>query len=195
MIIDLVRHADTGRRGHMDGRSDPPLVAGATDAPCRRHAGICWTRIISSPLRRAHDTALALAAPLGLVVEPDRQWVEFDFGDWDGERADALPAGAVAAFHADPLRSAPPGSEDWGDFGNRIAAALRRLVAETRSDGAPVLVVSHGGTLRMALSQACGLPLAALWAVRIDYGTRLRLRVEAGDGGHLWGELLELVQP
>lgn len=195
MIIDLVRHADTGRRGHMDGRSDPPLVAGATDAPCRRHAGIHWARIISSPLRRAHDTALALAEPLGLAVEPDRQWVEFDFGDWDGERADALPAGTVAAFHADPLRSAPPGSEGWGDFGNRIATALRGLVAETGSDGGPVLVVSHGGALRMALSQACGLPLAALWAVRIDYGTRLRLRVEAGDGGDLWGELLELVQP
>lgn len=195
MIIDLVRHADTGRRGHMDGRSDPPLVAGATDAPCRRHAGIPWARIVSSPLRRAHDTARALAAPLGLGVEPDRQWVEFDFGDWDGVRADALPAGAVAAFHADPLRSAPPGSEDWDEFGNRIAGALRGLVAEIGSNGAPVLVVSHGGALRMALSQACGLPLAALWAVRIDYGTRLRLRVEAGDGGRLWGELLELVQP
>jgi len=40
----------------------------------------------------------------------------------------------------------------------------------------------------------CGLPVALCWALRIDHGTRLRLRVERGDAG-LWGELLELQQP
>jgi alpha-ribazole phosphatase len=30
--------------------------------------------------------------------------------------------------------------------------------------------------------------------MRIDYGTRVRLRVERGDDGRLWGELLELRQ-
>ncbi|MGO1542046.1 MAG: histidine phosphatase family protein [Luteimonas sp.] len=195
MIVDLVRHADTGRRGHLDGRSDPPLVAGATDAPCRCHAGIAWARIVSSPLRRARDTALALAAPLGLPVTPDPRWIEFDFGDWDGQRSDALPARALAAFHADPQHSPPPGGEAWDAFGNRIAGALHALMADARGDEGPVLVVSHGGALRMALSQACGLPLSALWALRIGYGTRARLRVEAGARGRLWGELLELAQP
>lgn len=194
MIVDLVRHADTGRRGHLDGRSDPPLVAGATDAPCRRHAGIRWTRIVSSPLRRARGTASALATPLGMPVEADPQWAEFDFGDWDGCHGDALPAAALAAFHANPLRNPPPGGEDWEVFGQRIGGALQSLMAAGSGDG-PVLVVSHGGPLRMALSQACGLPLHALWAVRIDYGTRVRLRIEAGGDGRPWGELLELVQP
>lgn len=179
----------------MDGRSDPPLVAGATDAPCRRHAGIAWMRIVSSPLRRAHDTARALAAPLGLLVQTDPQWTEFDFGDWDGMRGDALAAGTLAAFHGDPRRNPPPNGEAWDAFGQRIAGALQALLADVGGDEAPVLVVSHGGALRMALAQACGLPLSALWALRIDYGTRLRLRVEAGGDGRLWGELLELAQP
>ncbi len=195
MILDLVRHADTGRRGHMDGRSDPPLVAGATDAPCRRHAGIGWSRVLASPLRRAHETALALAAPLGLPVETDPRWAEYDFGDWDGRRRAELPAAAVAAFHADPLRSPPPDAEPWEAFGRRIADALRALQADASANAGPVLVVSHGGSLRMALIQACGLPLSASWVLRIGYGTRLRLRVEAGDDGRPWGELLELVQP
>ena len=193
MILDLVRHADTGRRGHMDGRSDPPLVAGATDAPCRRDAGIQWARIVSSPLRRAHATARALAAPLGLPVRPDPQWAALDFGDWDGRRGDALPSAAIAAFHADPLRNPPPAGEAWDVFGQRITSALHALLAD--ADEHPVLVVSHGGPLRMALSQVCGLPLPSLWALRIDYGTRLRLRVERDDDGRTWGELLELAQP
>ena len=41
----------------------------------------------------------------------------------------------------------------------------------------------------------CGIPLAALWAMRIDYGTRVRLRVERGEDGQLGGERLELCQP
>ena len=199
MILDLVRHADTGRRGHMDGRSDPALVVGATDAACRRHAGIGWSRVLASPLRRARDTALALAKPLGLPVETEPRWAEYDFGDWDGRRGAELPAAAVAAFHADPLRHPPPGAEPWDVFGERIAAALRALLASAAAGASaedePVLVVSHGGPLRMALVQACGLPLAASWALRIDYGTRLRLRVETGDDGRPWGELLELAQP
>ena len=193
MILDLVRHADTGRRGHMDGRSDPPLVPGATGALCRRHAGIPWARIISSPLQRAHDTARALAAPLGRPVRIDPQWVELDFGDWDGSPGDVLPSAAVAAFHADPLRNPPPAGEAWDVFGQRIGTALRTLLAD--ADDHPVLVVSHGGPMRMALSLACGLPLPSLWALRIDYGTRLRLRVERDGGGGVWGEVLELVQP
>lgn len=199
MIVDFVRHADTGRRGYMDGRSDPPLRTGAVDTPCLRHAGIAWTRAISSPLRRAHDTALALAHPLGLAVHAEAHWAELDFGGWDGQRVDALPAVAIAAFHADPSRNPPPGGERWDFFKQRIAGALQALLADAGgcsddSEG-PVLVVSHAGALRMALSQACGMPLAALWALRIDYGTRLRLRIGAGDDGRPWGELIELVQP
>ncbi|MNW21929.1 hypothetical protein D3C71_2231230 [compost metagenome] len=58
-----------------------------------------------------------------------------------------------------------------------------------------MLVVSHAGVLRLAISRICGMPLSMLWAVRIDYGTRVRLRVERGDDDRLWGELLELRQP
>lgn len=195
MILDLVRHADTGRRGHLDGRSDPPLLEGAVEAACRRHAGIHWRRIVSSPLRRAHDTALALAAPRDLPVQIDGRWAELDFGDWDGLRGDTLAPGLLAAFHADPVRHPPPGGEPWDAFGGRVLDALSALRVDAAGDAGPVLVVSHGGPLRMALSQACGLPLPALWSLRIDYGTRLRLRLEVGDDGRPWGELLELVQP
>ncbi|REM96149.1 histidine phosphatase family protein, partial [Mycobacterium tuberculosis] len=68
---------------------------------------------------------------------------------------------------------------------------LHRLLDEP--EPASTLIVSHGGALRMVLSQVCGLPMAMCWALRIDHGTRLRLRVEREDD-HLWGELLELQQ-
>lgn len=123
----------------------------------------------------------------------DAAWSELDFGDWDGHPASGVDAAALAAFHDDPRRHPAPGGEAWDAFEQRIDAGLRALVEQGGQwRGAPVLVVSHAGPLRMALSLACGWPLALTWGVRIDYGTRLRLRVERGDAGRPWGELLEL---
>ena len=195
MIIDLVRHASTGRDTCLDGRSDPPLLPGSHDALCQAYEALEWERVICSPRLRALHTAVALAVPRGLEVQPEAEWEELDFGDWDGLAVDALPEPSLLGFHRDPHAFPPPNGESWGHFERRIARALDRLFDEDEQAGAaPTLVVSHGGPLRMVLSQACGLPMSLCWALRIDHGTRLRLRVERSDNG-LWGELLELQQP
>jgi len=198
MILDLVRHASTGRDTHLDGRSDPPLLAGAHDALCAAYAQHQWQRVISSPRLRALHTAVALAVPRGLEVQPEVEWEELDFGDWDGMAIEALAEQDLLGFHRDPHAFPPPNGESWGHFERRIARALDRLFDDIEDgqeeDPAPTLIVSHGGPLRMVLSQVCGLPVTSCWALRIDHGTRLRLRVERTDSG-VWGELLELQQP
>lgn len=197
MILDLMRHASTGRPGHLDGRRDPPLLAQAADALAGTCRALAWSRVIASPRRRALDTARALANLRELPLEVDPDWAELDFGDWDGHRGSDIDPAALAAFHRDPVRHPPPGGEPWPAFQARVGGALAALARDHgagSADAAPVLVVSHAGVLRMAVSLACGFALPSLWALRIDYGTRLRLRVEAG-GDDLWGELLEVRQP
>jgi len=198
VILDLMRHASTGRHGHLDGRTDPPLLDGAVDALLQRHGGGRWSRVIASPRRRALDTATALLAGRELFCEIHPNWAELDFGDWDGRRYDEIPAAQLAGLYDPPHAQVPPNGESWQQFHSRIEAQLQRLLDESEDEdegGDPVLVVSHAGVLRLAVSCVCGMPLAALWALRIDYGTRLRLRVERDDDGRLWGELLELCQP
>ena len=196
MILDLMRHASTGRHGYLDGRTDPPLLDGAADVLLQRHGGGRWSRVIASPRRRALDTATALLAGRDLFCEIHPDWAELDFGDWDGRRYDEIPAEQLAGLYDPPHAQVPPNGESWQQFRSRIEAQLQRLLDEGEDEGGdPVLVVSHAGVLRLAVSCVCGMPLAALWALRIDYGTRLRLRVERDDDGRLWGELLELCQP
>ncbi len=187
MILDLVRHAGNGRDEFLDGRSDPPQLAGLPQELVEAYAGQRWERVISSPRLRALHTAMALATPRGLDVEADEEWEELDFGDWDGRSLFDLPEDALAAFHADPHAFPPPNGESWGHFERRIARALDRLLDD--DDPVPTLVVSHGGPLRMVLSQVCGLPMSLCWALRIDHGTRLRVWLERGEIG-LVGELL-----
>ncbi|WP_313439108.1 histidine phosphatase family protein [Stenotrophomonas sp.] len=192
MILDLVRHAGNGRDEFLDGRSDPPQLARLPQELVDAYAGQEWQRVISSPRLRSLHTAMALATPRGLDVDADEEWEELDFGDWDGQSLFDLPEDALAAFHADPHAFPPPNGESWGHFERRIARALDRLLDD--DDPEPTVVVSHGGPLRMVLSLVCGLPLSLCWALRIDHGTRLRVRLERGETG-LQGELLELQQP
>nr|WP_295382918.1 histidine phosphatase family protein [Pseudoxanthomonas sp.] len=197
MILDLVRHASTGRAGHFDGRTDSPLLPGAADAVRGGCAGVAWSRVISSPRQRALHTARALATAQAMPVDVVEDWAEWDFGDWDGQHRDAIAVDdaarhALRAFYQDPGAYPPPNAEPWADFQARIDRALRALAP--LDEASPVLVVSHAGPLRLALALACGLPLAALWAIRIDYGTRLRLRVQTDAADRLWGELIEVRQ-
>ncbi len=168
------------------------------DALLRCHGDGQWSRVIASPRRRALDTATALVAGRDLFCEIHPDWAELDFGDWDGCHYDEIPAELLAGLYDAPHAVVPPNGESWRQFEARIDAQLRRLLDEDEDedeDAGPVLVVSHAGVLRLAVSRVCGMPLAALWAMRIDYGTRVRLRVERGGDGQLWGELLELCQP
>ncbi len=198
MIVDLLRHGTTGRGEFMDGRTDRALSAEGWEQVERQTAGRSWRGIVTSPSRRARDAARRLADERTMIPRVDEDWAELDFGAWDGRRmADiaALPGGRAAldAFHADPARHAPPGGESWPDFEARVARALGRLLAEASSG--PVLVVTHGGPMRLALSQTCGFDLRALWAVRIGYGARVRLDLNKGSDGAFWGEIVEIGQP
>ncbi len=198
MILDLVRHADTGRRGYFDGRCDSPLLPGSAHPVRDAHAAIAWSRVIASPLQRAHDTARAMAAPQALDVEVSEDWAEWHFGDWDGLHRDDIDAQAdgrraLEAFYRDPFNALPPNAESGAEFSQRIRRGLDAAVAG-HDDTRPALVVTHAGALRMAVSLACAIPLSALWSVRIGYGTRVRLHVEPGEAGVLWGELIEVRQ-
>ena len=46
--------------------------------------------VIASPLRRAADTAAAVARRFALPVEEDPRWMELDFGEWEGRRYDEI---------------------------------------------------------------------------------------------------------
>lgn len=197
MILDLIRHGDTGRRGYLDGRHDPPLLAGACQDWQAWFPLHEWSHVISSPLLRARQTAQALLADGAPPPELSHDWAEWDFGDWDGQSQAALSASeenskALAAFQRDPIRFPPPHAEPWDAFQARIERALRALASG--DDEASALVVTHAGPIRQAIALACGLPMMSLWAVRIEYGTRVRLRVGIDVSDRLWGELIEVRQ-
>ncbi len=160
----VVRHAPTAWSGRRYcGRSDPPLDAPGRAAAARLAADLGPTlpagiRIVSSPLRRALETATAIADAAGAVpVIIDDRWREADFGVAEGKTFDELATSepALAArLAAGDTAVDWPGGESAVAFERRIRTAWRDLLAT----GAPTVLVSHAGPLRVVVAAAFDSP-------------------------------------
>jgi broad specificity phosphatase PhoE len=164
----LVRHAATAWSGRRYcGRSDPPLNRAGVAAAARVAAEMRPSlepgiRIVSSPRRRALQTATAIASVVASAsVELDDRWAETDFGIAEGLTFDelALVAPDVAArLAAGEVDIDWPGGESAAALVARVEAAWRDVVSGPEG----TLVVTHGGPIRVAISLATDRPAADL---------------------------------
>jgi broad specificity phosphatase PhoE len=178
--IVLVRHAQTAWSGRRySGRSDPPLTRAGVAAAVRvaegLRAGLVGdARIVSSPRRRAVETATAIAAALGdRPIEVDDRWAETDFGIAEGLRFDQLAVVVpeiAARLLAGDVEIDWPGGEATATLRARIAAAWDDLV---RGPVATTVVVTHGGPIRVAVGLATGDQVIAVPVPRPGGITRL----------------------
>lgn len=165
--VVLWRHGQTGHnlvdrfQGQLDidmddvGRAQAARAAGML-------SGLRPTRIVSSDLRRAADTAAALSAVTGLPVETDRALRELYAGRWQGllrsEIEERWPAEFAAWRSGDDVPIG--GGERRSEVAARAADAIERHAATT-PDGGVLVITAHGGALRGAMLRLLGLPLEA----------------------------------
>jgi alpha-ribazole phosphatase len=195
-VIDFLRHGATEQPGHLAGRTDIALSEEGWRQFERQTAKGTWSAVVTSPLKRARDAAERLGNGRGVRVEIDPDWSEIDLGDWDGRalaelRADAATAALLAKFYRDPTTAEPPNGESFAVLSARVGRALGRL-ADQESNA---LVVAHAGSIRTALSLATGIPMSALWAIRIEPATRVRVGIARHPEHGVWGEIIEVEQP
>jgi broad specificity phosphatase PhoE len=164
----LIRHGETewSKAGQHTGRTDLPLTpVGEDQARALRTAlgDVRAAYVISSPLRRARDTA-RLAGWAVDEIDPDL--AEWDYGDYEGRTTAQI-------------RQSVPNWTIWthgaanGETVEQVSARADRVLrraAERLADG-PVILVSHGH-----ISRAIG----ARWIGRPAHdGSRLALETAA----------------
>ena len=133
--------------------------------------------IVTSPLRRARQTAEEVAAAIGVPVEEDADFRETDFGAWEGltfTEAQRRWPDEVAAWLADPA-AARPGGESFAAVADRVRAARERLMAAHLRQ--TVLVVSHVTPIKTLLTEALLAPPAAMYRMHLDVGSLQRDRL------------------
>ena len=161
MFLTLLRHGESvgNLSGVLQGQSDYPLTpAGMEQA---RKLASDWKSestkfdlIISSPLRRASQTAEIIAASLEVPLEFDHLWKERNFGHFQDMQLDEINKHnpSVDFFH--PYAPIGGTGESQLDLYTRGSLALQNILR--RPDGA-YLVVSHGGILNKALYVIMGI--------------------------------------
>ena len=143
-----------------DGRAQAAALAAS-------FAGRPIAAVISSPLQRAQETAVPIAAQLGLPVTINAGFNEIDFGEWTGRAFSALEGDpAWDAWNRFRSVAACPGGESMLAAGVRALGAMGALRA-AYPDG-ELVVVSHQDVLKALLAHLLGIPLDLFGRIALD---------------------------
>jgi broad specificity phosphatase PhoE len=173
MKVVLIRHAETdyNREGRVQGQSDAPLNdRGMAQALClaRSFTGQPVDAIFSSPLKRAWQTAEAIASELGLEVQAESALIEIDAGAMDGltgtELRERFPDFMQAWSNGLAAGEALPGGESLEAVQQRAWAFVESL--RDRNELNLALCVTHNFALMSVIAAAVQLPLANISRLR-----------------------------
>jgi broad specificity phosphatase PhoE len=193
-MLVLVRHGRTAANanGLLLGRLDEPLdeVGHAQAAELAKAMGH-QTRVISSPLRRARETAEALSGD----IEIDERWTELDYGDYDGQPVASVGADVWARWR-DDAGFVPAGGESLAALADRVIRACESLIDLARETD--VVVVSHVSPIKTAVAWALGAGAEIGWRSHLDQASITRIAIgprgpllrsfnETGHLGHALG--------
>lgn len=151
----LIRHGQTtfNATGRMQGHLDTELSDAGyaqAEAAAQLLAGEGVTRIVSSDLVRAAETARVVAESLGLGFTTDSRLRETNLGQWQGMSSvevDQDFPGARAVWRHDPTW-APPEGESRVQVARRARPVIDELMVDYPEwSGGTVLVVAHGGAI------------------------------------------------
>ncbi|MDQ6875404.1 MAG: bifunctional RNase H/acid phosphatase [Actinomycetota bacterium] len=170
----LLRHGQTplSVEKRFSGRGDAALTpAGQAQARALAARVAELPRVdavVSSPLRRARQTAQVVADALHLPVVEEEGLAETDFGTWDGytmadvrsQWPDELDAWLASADVA------PPGGESFTATELRVRRARDRILRDHAA--ATVAVVSHVTPIKILLRLALEAPPRSLFRMHLD---------------------------
>jgi broad specificity phosphatase PhoE len=156
----LARHGETdwNRDGRWQGHSNTRLNESGRRQAAELAEELDGVDVLySSDLDRARETAEIVARRLGLEVRFDRRLRERSFGAWEG-----LTKEDIESRFAEPYRRWRAGkshgaedAEPFEAFGARVQAFLEDVLA--RHPDETVLVIAHGGAIRVIHALAAGL--------------------------------------
>jgi len=192
VVLDLylLRHGQTDWNldKRLQGATDNPLnETGRRQAAelAQRLAGVRFAQVYSSGLRRARETATALAGSAPVTALPALN--ERSFGKFEGIFEDERSAALYAEFgrRGPLLDDALDGGESLQSQADRVQAAVRQITA--RHAQGSVAIVAHGGVNPLVLAALLDLPVAeAVARIKQANDEVYLVRLRAGQAPGVW---------
>ncbi len=158
MKLYIIRHGETewNVKRRFQGRSDIPL-----NEEGRRLARITsdalkdvpFTRIYTSPLKRAYETAMIIKGERDIPVMVEPRIIEIGFGEYEGlccgKENYNIPDPEFMNFFDKPEAYRPPrGAEGIEELKERTADFLQEIVHNKDMEQDTILVSTHGAAYR-----------------------------------------------
>tara|TARA_R110002073_G_scaffold336545_2_gene535062 strand:+ start:42667 stop:43308 length:642 start_codon:yes stop_codon:yes gene_type:complete len=187
-LFDLIRHGEPAGGQMYRGHKDDPLSDTGwqqmRDAIAQQDH---WDHILTSPLLRCREFAHELAAKKNIPITVAEEFKEIHFGAWEGltrEQVSEQFGDHQAKFWHNAEKHPPPNAELIQDFYQRIGTAWSHW--QETLQGKRVLLVCHGGVIRMVLAHVLGLNAAQSMAgFQVPYACRSQIQIDHSEYGVL----------
>jgi broad specificity phosphatase PhoE len=171
--IYLIRHGETewNKEGRSQGcsndipLSDEGMIQAASIANRLKNEEI--DLVFSSNLKRAFQTAKAIAAYHNKEVVMHKEFMEISFGEWEGLKIDEIKERYMDVFNIwrdTPHIAKVPGAESLLEIKERSMTKLMEIVNTEKDKN--ILIVSHGITIKVLIASIMGIDLANLHKIR-----------------------------
>ncbi|MGO1501378.1 MAG: histidine phosphatase family protein [Marinobacter sp.] len=185
-VFDLIRHGEPEGGPMYRGSKDDPLSnLGWQQMRGAITQGETWDAIVTSPMLRCVHFAQELADRNQIPLHKDERLREISFGEWEGRTAEDVMASdgeRLRQFWANPIASTPPGGEPAIDFNGRVVQSWHHW--QQALAGQKVLIVCHGGVIRMIVANAMSIALTHAFAsLTTPYACRSRIQVDTSVHG------------
>lgn len=163
MKLYLIRHGETdwNVQGRMQGQTDIALNQNGIDlakVTAQGMADISFDLCITSPLKRARQTAEIILGGKDIPVIEDGRIAELCFGSWEGlgcrkENYEVpAPMEQFRQFYTDPLHFVPAADgETIAELCERTGQFWRELIGNEKYQDKTILIATHGCAVRAIL--------------------------------------------
>ncbi|MEE9358392.1 MAG: alpha-ribazole phosphatase family protein [Sedimenticolaceae bacterium] len=178
-LLGLLRHGEVQGGECFRGHTDDPLTdIGLEQMKAATNGDYHWDRVITSPLERCASFARTFAMQHSLPLTFDDRLKEMYFGTWEGCTASEIideDPNLLTKFWTDPDKHSPPYGEPLSIFQARVLDAWNNVLYYHA--GQRVLIVTHGGVIRVVLCHVQQRPVGKLLEIEVKHGALYTMRV------------------
>ena len=175
LIVKLIRHGESvfNKLGIVQGHTNSPLTntgveqAKLTGEWLKNTANI--SRIYTSPLKRAYQTAQIIAEILKAEIVKVEDFKEIMLGEWEGKSIEEIKRNEpeiLELWYTSPTKAKIKGAENLINFQNRVIKAFKELIKEQKEG--EIAVVAHGGVISAIIAYVLNLDMNHIWRMKLN---------------------------
>ena len=184
--ITLLRHGKCEGGNIFRGSTDVSLSEEGFQQMCDACVDGQWDYIISSPLVRCRVFAQELAQQHSIPLDIEEKLREMSFGEWEGQEIERVwkeNKAFMLAWSQDPSAHTPPSGEPLMDVILRIQNVFEGITEKYR--GKRILIVSHGGCIRVLVSLVLNMPASHMSRLDVPYAAMSQLATYHSNDGDI----------